>query len=74
MDAGRLQGWRRYDSRDGIGRVESGTETERTSGTRSRGRATLDAKAEENSLWKQMASEGSFHGEKYGLGILDESR
>ena len=44
--------WKQDDSRDGIGRVESGTETERMSGTHSRGRATQDTKAEENSLWK----------------------
>ncbi|MCK5432121.1 MAG: hypothetical protein KAJ03_05215, partial [Gammaproteobacteria bacterium] len=31
--SGRLQGSNRVDSREGIGRVESGTETEKTSGT-----------------------------------------
>ncbi len=38
MDVGRLQGRRRYDYMEVIGRVEPGAETERTSGTRSRGR------------------------------------
>ncbi len=33
MDGGRLHGWRRYDYKDVIGRVEPGAETERMSGS-----------------------------------------
>ncbi len=39
MEAGRLQGRRRYDYRDVIGRVESGTETESLVWKNGRGRA-----------------------------------
>ena len=38
----RLKGFRRYDSMEGIGRVESGTETESETGVR-----TEEARAEE---------------------------
>ncbi len=41
-DIGRLQGRRRYDYMEVIGRVEPGAETERTSGTRSRGSESQD--------------------------------
>ena len=40
--ARRLYGYRRYDSRDGVGRVESGTETESDAGCQSRGHGPLN--------------------------------
>ncbi len=57
MDVGRLQGRRRYDYMEVIGRVEPGAETERTSGTRSRGRNASGTAFEETESRKPKPKE-----------------